>query len=72
MRDQQTTRTEPTEPTEWSSSPCPITPDACWTDDATGEHVDAYTGARTTEHPIDLDAADQDAIARMDDEGAAR
>ena len=35
---------------QWSGSPCPIAPDTCWVDDATGEHVNALTGARSKEH----------------------
>ena len=42
---------EPALTAEWSGGLCDITPDACWIDDATGEHVDATTGKRSTHHP---------------------
>jgi hypothetical protein len=30
----------------WSGSPCPLDPDNYWTDDETGERVNAVTGER--------------------------
>lgn len=41
---------------EWSGSCCPRDPDNCWIDDATGEHVNATTGERTRQHPLDANA----------------
>lgn len=40
---------EPSTP-EWTGSQCPIAPAECWIDDATGEHVNASTGHRSTNH----------------------
>lgn len=37
---------------DWSGSQCSVTPDACWVDDVTGEHVNAYTCVRTAQHPL--------------------
>lgn len=41
---------------EWSGGLCPVAPDTCWIDDVTEEHVCAYTGKRTSEHPPDPEA----------------
>lgn len=40
---------------EWSGSQCPITPDNCWVDDDTGEHVNATTNVRTLLHAPQVD-----------------
>lgn len=34
----------------WTGACCHITPDECWIDDRTGEHVNARTGVRTPQH----------------------
>ena len=35
----------------WSGAQCDVDPDNCWIDDATGEHVNAWTAKRTEKHP---------------------
>lgn len=38
--------------TEWSGAECPMQPADCWIDDETGEHVNATTNERTTQHVV--------------------
>lgn len=45
---------EPVLPSGWSGGLCSTAPDTCWIDDVTGEHVDANTGQRTPEHPVEV------------------